>query len=198
MAAADVYSGPDGSNSAAAVSHEEIHINAAPGSVAHSIESPSAESLSDECLHSGWMSKRGYKIGCIPTWKRRFFILKGVYVFKFESPVGTGPKGAPIPVLGLTATIGPIDPKPSEHNHTMMLSTLRKEYVVGAGSNEELVAWIDAFARAKSISIKQQLGHAPLSASDEYANRSGALLTQKRLDQETEAMERRPAESTNF
>ena len=77
----------------------------------------------------------------------------------------------------------------------MTLSTLRKEYVVGAGSAEELLAWTEAIARAKALSIKQSLGHAPMSTSDEYANRSGAFLTQKRLDRETEEMERRPAEN---
>ena len=76
----------DGSHNAAAdgVSHDEIHIEAGVGA-SRNVEAPSAESLID-CVHSGWMSKRGYKMGCLPTWKRRFFILKGQYLFKFSSP----------------------------------------------------------------------------------------------------------------
>lgn len=66
------------------VSHDEIAVETGVGAARH-IEAPSAESLID-CVHSGWMSKRGYKMGCVPSWKRRFFILKGQYLFKFSSP----------------------------------------------------------------------------------------------------------------
>lgn len=103
---------------------------------------------------------------------------------------GSAPKGAPIPVLGLQCTVGPVDPHASEHSHTMVLSTIRKETVVGAGSAEELEAWVEAISRAKSHSIKQQLGHVPQSDSDDFANRSGAFLTQRRMDRETEEVER--------
>ena len=109
---------------------------------------------------------------------------------------GSAPKGAPIPVLGLQCTVGPVDPHASEHSHTMTLATIRKEYYVGAGSAEELEAWIDAIARAKSHSIKQQLGHVPQSDSDDFANRSGAFLTQRRLDRESEEVERGVGGST--
>jgi len=78
----------------------------------------------------------------------------------------------------------------------MTLATIRKEYYVGAGSAEELEAWIDAIARAKSHSIKQQLGHVPQSDSDDFANRSGAFLTQRRLDRESEEVERGVGGST--
>ncbi len=79
----DVYAANDATENEA-VSHDEIQIHA-DAHAARSVEVPSAESLS-ECQHSGWLSKRGLKFGCLPSWKRRFFILKGQYIFKFESP----------------------------------------------------------------------------------------------------------------
>jgi hypothetical protein len=80
----------------------------------------------------------------------------------------------------------------------MVISTLRKDYVVGAGSAEELAAWIHAVAVAKARVIKQQLGHAPLSDSDAFANRSGDLLTQKRLNRETDELEHSQVHSVAY
>ena len=76
----------DGVDDGQAVSPNDVFVDAEPGvGAARHIEAPTAESLID-CVHSGWMSKRGYKMGCVPSWKRRFFILKGQYLFKFSSP----------------------------------------------------------------------------------------------------------------
>jgi len=186
-----------GGDGAGVVSHEEISVH--PGAnTARSLDSPSAESIADTALHSGWLGKRGYTLHCLPTWKRRFCILKGQYLFKFDSPTADHPKGAPIPVLGITCTLGPVDPKPSDHSHTMTLSTLRKDYVMGAASREELQAWMDVIAVAKNRAIKQQLGHLPLSESDAFANRSGDLLTQKRLDRETDEVEHSQVHSVAY
>jgi hypothetical protein len=78
------HGGGGGSGPGALRSHESISVHGGAGA-ACSIESPSAEALSD-CAHSGWLGKRGYHLGCVPSWKRRFFILKGNYIFKFDSP----------------------------------------------------------------------------------------------------------------
>jgi hypothetical protein len=71
----------------------------------------------------------------------------------------------------------------------MVLATLRKEYIIGGDSPELLREWIDAISRARALTIKQELGHASQSESEAFANRSGAFLTQKRLDRETEEVE---------
>lgn len=71
----------------------------------------------------------------------------------------------------------------------MILSTIRKEYVIGCESEAELQEWITAIAHAKSLTIKQELGHAPISDSEAFANRSGAYLTQKRIERETDEAE---------
>ena len=81
----DVYAG---SGAADSISHEEIQIHA-DAHAARSVDAPTAESLGD-CIHSGWLSKRGHKLGCLPSWKRRFCILKGAYLFKYESPTVSG------------------------------------------------------------------------------------------------------------
>lgn len=71
----------------------------------------------------------------------------------------------------------------------MTLSTIRKDYVLGAVDVETLQLWIDAIARARALTIKQELGHAPVSDSEAFANRSGAFLTQRKLDLEQEQVE---------
>jgi hypothetical protein len=84
MASDDSYRAhPADDDGLGGVSHDEIAIQS--GELAR-IECPTAESLSDSPLKAGWLTKRGYKLGCMPTWKRRYFILKGQYIFKFESP----------------------------------------------------------------------------------------------------------------
>jgi hypothetical protein len=71
----------------------------------------------------------------------------------------------------------------------MVLSTLRKEYVLGGVDQADLEEWIAAMAKARATTIKQELGHAPISATQAFANRSGEFLTQKGLERENEAAE---------
>src|SRR5688572_8619340 len=68
----------DGHDDDAGISHDEIAIRSGE---LHHIECPTAESL-ESPMKAGWLTKRGYKLGCLPTWKRRWFILKGQYIFK--------------------------------------------------------------------------------------------------------------------
>lgn len=80
----------DGGGAGGIVDHDSIHIHSLHAE--RDPSNPSAESLSPGS-HEGWLTKRGWKLGCVPVWKRRWFILKGQYIFKFESPtvrVGQG------------------------------------------------------------------------------------------------------------
>lgn len=120
-----------------AVDHSDITIHHA-----HEvgiIECPSADSLG-EPAYSGWLEKKGFKCGCFPSWKRRWMILQGGYIFKFEGTNSKKPTGLPIPVLDITAGVAPIDPKAKggAHHAILHISTLRREYIFGSDSQDDL------------------------------------------------------------
>jgi hypothetical protein len=48
-------------------------------------DSPPASSLTNP-YHAGYLFKAGMVYGCVPTWKHRWCIVKGGYLFKYSSP----------------------------------------------------------------------------------------------------------------
>eukprot|EP00466_Bigelowiella_natans_P002385 jgi/Bigna1/145323/aug1.97_g20031 len=64
---------------------------------------PSAKSLRNP-KKQGWLIK--YKPGCFcDVWKRRWVVLQGGYIFKFERKDSKRPKGLPISVTETSASI---------------------------------------------------------------------------------------------
>jgi len=148
---------------------------------------PSAQSLKNP-MQSGWLSKRGVLYGCYPIWKKRWFILKGAYIFKYENQNGSEPKGLPISVLMIeisTSAVATLNPDP-QWPCVFTLSTLRKDYTLASETAEDRDLWIAKINQAKALAIKQNLGHAPISQDDRVANENGDWLNEKRLEHERE------------
>ena len=85
--------------------------------------------------------------GCRPVWKRRFFVMRGGYLFKFVSDKRTArPKGTPIPLIDayIDAAAGDEDGEHAiaeaasegmdlaDHRRTIHIRTIRKEYMLRA------------------------------------------------------------------
>ena len=64
------------------------------------------------------------------------------------------------------------------------ISTIRKEYLLKAGSPERRNEWIRRLQRAKERSIKVSLGHAQQSAADKAARQHGQELFRQGLRRE--------------
>ena len=99
---------------------------------------PSAQSLLSlvPAPYSGYLEKKNssiwaYYFPCIfKPWKRRFFIIIGNYMFRFDSENGEKPKGIPIPLDSSKISILNID------ECTFEVWMIRKLYTMRASSKD--------------------------------------------------------------
>ncbi len=175
--------------------------DAAAGAAAGAAADPTGE---EAAVFSGYLLKRGYRFGnllsgcpaccgCKPVWKKRFFVLRGGYLFRFASNTRTArPKGVPEPLsdayidAAQSLDDGGADAGEADNVGDLLIhiSTIRKEYLLKAGSLERRNEWIRRLRRAKERSIKVSLGHATQSAADKAARRHGQELFQQGLRRE--------------
>ena len=164
----------------------------------------------DRVVFSGYMLKRGYKFGnllaccpaccgCRPVWKRRFFVMRGGYLFKFVSDKRTArPKGTPIPLIDayIDAVAEDEDGEHAiaeaasegmdlaDHRRTIHIRTIRKEYMLRAETVARRDEWIKRLRYAKQIAIKVHLGHAKQTDEDRAATRAGERLFKRGIRRE--------------
>ena len=142
---------------------------------------------------SGHLLKKGHRCGnlccCLkPVWKKRYFILKGGYLFRFSSPRATAPKGTPIPVESGRVSFGGDEDRDDDHV-TFTLSTLRKEFVLSARTREDRDAWVQALREAKEKAIKHRMGHLPRDKADADVGRMGTEMYEASLRREQQEAE---------
>lgn len=143
-------------------------------------------------LHSGYLDKKHYYLsglldgccaGCSFTWKRRYFVVKGGYLFRFGKAGAAKPKGTPIPLDGATIGAAPDD----EGDETCLeVSTVRKSCILRAPSVEERDEWIRLLRVAKRQAIKVSMGHVHLADDERTAADLGAEMVQAQLRREAE------------
>lgn len=99
-------------------------------------------------------------LSCLyPLWKRRYFILIGNYLFKYESQDGEKPKGVPIPLDASTVKI--LD----DDRTSFEISLIRKTYIIKCSNVDECRSWVVALRDRKAQAIREKLGHAPITDS---------------------------------
>ena len=159
---------------------------------------PSAHALlNSEPLHSGYLRKRSRHIlwhmllprCCKDTWKSRFFVLTGTYLFRYSSENGSSPKGVPLPMDACSfrsatseeedeaAAVGQVP-----RGVGFVVSTVRKEYHLRADTAAERDQWLRVFQATKQRAIKERLGHATANPKHAVANKAGAALFAKRVE----------------
>jgi hypothetical protein len=98
---------------------------------------------------NGWLA---YLLPCwMPAWKKRFFVVCGNYLFRFEDEEGEKPKGVPIPLDGCMITeIG---------ENKFVVNCIRKTYCLQAADTDDLRKWIKAIKTRKLEAIRENMGH---------------------------------------
>jgi hypothetical protein len=165
------------------------------------VESKEEETTIDPTF-SGNMFKKGYRFGnllaccpsccgCGPVWKRRFFIIRGGYLFRFTSNNRTArPKGTPVPLSDAIVNVVEVDENEDENPALLLsVSTLRKEYIFRADTEEKRNVWIRKLNLAKHLSIKVSLGHAKQSSVDRRARKAGERLYNDGIRRERQALD---------
>lgn len=164
----------------------------------------------DMAVFSGHLLKRGYRFGnllagcpaccgCKPVWKKRYFIMRGGFLFKFAGDSRKArPKGTPIPLANAQIDFAGATPDDdhddfasfdgnidsSERKLIIHISTIRKEYTLKADTTQRRDEWIRRLRHAKQIAIKVSLGHAKQTNSDRAATRAGNVLFKRGIRRE--------------
>mmetsp|Transcript_29041 Transcript_29041/g.70074 ORF Transcript_29041/g.70074 Transcript_29041/m.70074 type:complete len:259 (-) Transcript_29041:186-962(-) len=102
-----------------------------------------------------------------PTWKQRYLIVCGSYLYKFKDRASTTPKGSPIDIESLdveivrsTSAIGVVSPLPPGYTSTFCVSTFRKKNYYAVIDNEEANVWVQSLLEARQDVITRRMGHA--------------------------------------
>jgi hypothetical protein len=121
-----------------------------------------------------------------PIYKRRYFVLRSGYLFRYKNENSTSPKGLPVPIEDATfhTQQSSSDPGDDEENVTMVVRTIRKEYTLRARNQTERDDWLDKMRAAKQWAIKARMGHVKVSPLDRKVLDSGDYLFSKGLKRE--------------
>jgi hypothetical protein len=129
--------------------------------------------------HSGYAMKKNNSImawvcPCFVTqWKKRFVILAGSYLLRYEDEYSEKTKGVPIPLESCTASFG--------EDLTVEVSTLRKSYIFKFTSHKECQEWVNAIRTRKAEGIREEMGHAEVSETVKTVNRLAKQSFMQRL-----------------
>jgi PH domain len=118
----------------------------------------------------------------VPTWKRRYLILLGGYLYKFDTDNDKShPKGSPIPLDGLNVhlvtsiheydfggvTINELG-LPSNHNRgggIFYVSNINKTTYYACTNADDAQTWVNSIREGRQETIKRNMGH---SINDSY------------------------------
>jgi len=136
-----------------------------------------------------------------PSWKRRYLILCGSYLYKFKEPSSTTPKGSPFNVETLTTDVlrtpgrdlhfSEIGSLPAGYTSIFVVSTLRRRHYYAVSDTEESLLWVRSLDDARQEAITRNMGHAsnvPYPASWKHFDSLGKGLV-KSKDRIKERME---------
>lgn len=133
---------------------------------------------------SSWLEKKNDSFLSLfcpcssPSWKPRYFILIGNFLFRFREETSSRPKGVPIPIDSATVSLD------TEHENCFRVYTVRKNYIIRAKSKNEAISWINAVNERKAQVIKENLGHSHSLPAVKKVNGIASSLFQTRLDKD--------------
>jgi len=143
-----------------------------------------------------------------PRWERRYLLLLGSYLYKFEDATRPNPKGSPVPLEAVDVhlinlaypddvdTMGEesLRQLPVGYGGVFVVCTLRKKYYYATSSREEALTWVNSIRQARQEAITRSMGHAPSDSypkSWEYYDQLGTkfVKTKDRIRAKVEEME---------
>lgn len=101
-----------------------------------------------------------------PSWKQRYLILCGSFLYKFRDESSKIPKGAPFEVSTVVAEVvrtgnctyaGPLPPG---FDAIVSVSTLRRKHFYAVRDIEEALLWVRSLQESKQEAITRSMGHA--------------------------------------
>jgi hypothetical protein len=109
-----------------------------------------------------------------PSWKPRYLVQLGAYLYKFTNELGKAPKGSPTSVQELEVylledlrDVQGIDdyhalaPTTDNNDYTYIsVGTLRKRQYYAISSKEEAQMWVTTLRQARQEAITRSMGHA--------------------------------------
>ena len=126
-----------------------------------------------------------------PSFKTRFFVLIGSYLFRYGSESDEKTKGVPIPIE--QSEIKALED--DETGASFQISIIRKTYVIRCESKAECVDWVNKLRMRRASAIRESLGHAPLSESVKRVNQVAQKLFTLKIEKEREDFEREQGDS---
>lgn len=103
-----------------------------------------------------------------PSWKQRYLILCGSYLYKFKDRSSRIPKGAPFDLegiqmdmvqLGRDDSIPEIGSLPPGYERIFSVVTLRRRHYYAVADTEEALLWVRSLQEARQAVITRKMGH---------------------------------------
>jgi hypothetical protein len=146
---------------------------------------------------------------CLPSWKQRYLILCGSFLYKYKDQSSQVPKGEPFHVETATAKIvmkeySPhVGSLPPGFDTIFSVSTMRRKHYYAVRDNEEAMIWIRSMQQARQEAITRNMGHAqhvPYPKSWQYFDSLGKSLvkSKERIKERLEGARLREMEMSNF
>ena len=144
-----------------------------------------------------------------PSWKQRYLILCGSYLYKFKDEKSEVPKGEPFDVETLAVStsdnemLGEFSSVPSNFTSVFSVSTLRRKHYYAVADTEEAMMWIRSLQQARQETITRNMGHAsnvPYPKSWSYFDSlgKGLIKSKERVKEKLQDYRMREMEMTNF
>ncbi|CAJ1906060.1 unnamed protein product [Cylindrotheca closterium] len=154
-----------------------------------------------------------YSIGCLsfllPSWKQRYLISCGSYLYKFKDQQSKSPKGCPFDLATMSVDLIPkensphVGALPPGFDAIICVSTLRRKQYYAVRDREEAMLWVRSLTEAKQAVITRNLGHDkqmpyPQSWKHFDSLAAGLVKSKERIKERMETQNMREMEMTNF
>jgi hypothetical protein len=144
-----------------------------------------------------------------PSWKQRYLVICGSYLYKFKNEASAVPKGSPFEVQSLDVDVSgneafsEISQIPPGFSTVFCVSTLRRKHYYAVADKDEALIWVRSLQEARQESITRNMGHAshiPYPKSWSYFDSLGRNLIQskERIRKSLEGSRLREMEMTSF
>ena len=144
----------------------------------------------------------------LETWKKRYFVVVGGYLYKFSDDLAEKIKGTPVPLESCTIRELRYDEqKPELHEendaygplpYCFELAMLRKKVMLQAQDARESRSWCTALKNRRSLAIRENLGHSPLDPRVKALNAKAKNMCDYKLQREAEESQNRLRQGENL
>eukprot|EP00538_Stauroneis_constricta_P005179 CAMPEP_0119546920 /NCGR_PEP_ID=MMETSP1352-20130426/1154_1 /TAXON_ID=265584 /ORGANISM="Stauroneis constricta, Strain CCMP1120" /LENGTH=255 /DNA_ID=CAMNT_0007591687 /DNA_START=27 /DNA_END=794 /DNA_ORIENTATION=+ len=172
------------------------------------LHTPQLYSILPEFLKR-WIRSISFLRFLCPSWKQRYIILCGAFLYKFSSTTSKEPKGSPFEIRSVEVSGASIDHVDGAsqlgpgYGAIVTVSTLRRQHVYAVANKQEAQLWIRSIEEAKQAAITHQMGHAnhiPYPTRWKHLDALGSNLvkSKERIKERMESSQLREMETSSF